>query len=128
MKKYLTRREVAEHYPISPSKLAQLAMKGEGPQFFKPFNRALYKVADLDEWFESRPMIERPELRAHEPGEEKAEAPSEAPNPKTEAARRAPTTGEAKKNGVNKGKKRGRPRKNLVPSANSWLRTNDDQS
>lgn len=128
MKKYLTRREVAKHYPISTSKLAQLAMKGEGPRYYKPFNRAFYTVADLEDWFEAHPMIERPKLRGREPVSEDAETPSEGAAPKKKVTQRASMTEEAKVNGVNKGKKRGRPRKNLVPSANSWLRTIDDQS
>lgn len=50
---YLTRRQVAELYPISEHTLAALASKGLGPPFFKPTDRALYRSQDVEAWIEA---------------------------------------------------------------------------
>lgn len=50
---YLTRRQVAELYPISEHTLAALASKGLGPPFFKPTDRALYRAQDVEAWIEA---------------------------------------------------------------------------
>ncbi|WP_342366167.1 helix-turn-helix transcriptional regulator [Stappia taiwanensis] len=128
MKRYLTRREVAEIYPISESSLAQLAMRGEGPRYFMPQNRALYLAEDVEEWIEAHAVIarSRPMLRSRKFIEEKPVTLQQAPGPKAETTRREPIQEEPKKVGAQKGKKRGRRRKSLVPSANSWLRNNPD--
>lgn len=55
MKKYLTRKEVAELYPLSASLLARLASRGEGPVFYKPVDVALYRPEDIDAWIEAAP-------------------------------------------------------------------------
>jgi hypothetical protein len=55
MKKYLTRKEVAELYPLSASLLARLASRGEGPVFYKPVDVALYRPEDIDAWIEASP-------------------------------------------------------------------------
>ncbi|MES0810344.1 hypothetical protein ABLO27_12750 [Roseibium sp. SCPC15] len=128
MKKYLTRREVAENYPISESSLAQLAMKGEGPRFFMPQKRALYLADDVEDWIEAHAVISRsrPVLKSRTLVGQEPVMPQQAPAPKAETARREPSKEEPKKMAAKKGKKLGRPRKSLVPSANSWLRNNTD--
>lgn len=55
MQKYLTRKEVAELYPLSTSLLARLASRGEGPVFYKPVDVALYRPEDIDAWIEASP-------------------------------------------------------------------------
>lgn len=55
MRKYLTRKEVSEHYPLSASLLARLASRGEGPVFYKPVDLALYRPEDIDAWIEASP-------------------------------------------------------------------------
>lgn len=47
---YLTRRQVAERYPISEHTLAKLASTGRGPIYYKPTDKALYKAADIEAW------------------------------------------------------------------------------
>ena len=50
---YLTRRQVAELYPISEHTLAALASKGLGPPFFKPTDKVLYRSQDVEAWIEA---------------------------------------------------------------------------
>ncbi|SHF32416.1 helix-turn-helix transcriptional regulator [Devosia limi] len=47
---YLTRRQVAELYPISEHTLAKLAYAGRGPTFYKPTDKILYRPEDIDAW------------------------------------------------------------------------------
>lgn len=57
---YLTRRQVAELYPISERTLAALASKGLGPPFFKPVDKCLYRSQDVETWIEAAvvtPMV-----------------------------------------------------------------------
>lgn len=53
-KKYLSRREVPNHYPLSFGYLARLASSGRGPQYLIVANKALYRPSDIEEWIESR--------------------------------------------------------------------------
>lgn len=55
---YLTRRQVAELYPIAEDTLARLAHQNRGPMFYKPFDKALYKPADIEKWIESAPALQ----------------------------------------------------------------------
>ena len=50
---YLTRRQVAEIYPVSEHTLASLASRGLGPIFFKPIDKALYRAQDIEAWIEA---------------------------------------------------------------------------
>ncbi|HWV21797.1 MAG TPA: helix-turn-helix domain-containing protein [Devosia sp.] len=50
---YLTRRQVAELYPISEHTLAALASRGMGPPFFKPTDKVLYRSQDVEAWIEA---------------------------------------------------------------------------
>ena len=52
MSQYLTRREVAEEYPISYSTLAHLAMEGKGPPYLRIGKKAIYRVVDVERWIE----------------------------------------------------------------------------
>ena len=66
MPRYLTRREVAEEYPISYSSLAHMAMRGEGPPYSRIGKRAIYKTLDVDRWIERHQInttVDMPHLR-----------------------------------------------------------------
>lgn len=53
MRRYLTRREVADQYPISYSTLAHLAMEGKGPPYSRIGRRVIYEDAAVDRWIQS---------------------------------------------------------------------------
>ena len=53
MQQYLTRREVSEHYPISYSNLAHMAVEGKGPPYARIGKKVIYKVLDVERWIDS---------------------------------------------------------------------------
>jgi hypothetical protein len=53
---YLTRRQVAERFPISHT-LAKLAANGRGPRFYKPTDKVLYRLDDIEAWIEAAIII-----------------------------------------------------------------------
>ena len=107
-KTYLTRRQVAQLYPISEHTLAKLASRRQGPRYFKPTDKVLYLPADIEAWIEAAAVV-----------------PVDAPAaPKVAATARKSGRGRAKPTprtvllpGTS-----GRHLKSLVPSPNSWLR------
>lgn len=54
---FFTRRQIAERYPISQHTLAKLASSGRGPRFYKPIDRVLYRLEDIDAWIESSAVL-----------------------------------------------------------------------
>ncbi len=52
MRRYLTRREVADEYPISYSTLAHLAMKGKGPPYSRIGRSVIYENAAVQRWIQ----------------------------------------------------------------------------
>jgi predicted DNA-binding transcriptional regulator AlpA len=53
MRRYLTRREVADQYPISYSTLAHLAMKGKGPPYSRIGKKVIYEDVAVHRWIQS---------------------------------------------------------------------------
>lgn len=54
MSKYLTRKQVAERYPISFSHLAHMASQGRGIRYRIIGKSAIYLVDDVEAWLESK--------------------------------------------------------------------------
>ena len=54
MSKYLTRKQVAEKYPISFSHLAHLASQGRGIRYRIIGKCAVYSIADIEAWLEAQ--------------------------------------------------------------------------
>lgn len=54
---YLTRAQVAEHYPISAHTLAKLASEGKGPRFYKPTDKCLYRPEDMSSTGLGKPKV-----------------------------------------------------------------------
>ena len=52
-KRFLGTRAAAEYSGIPASTLRVWRSQGEGPRFYKPRGRALYDIADLDEFIRS---------------------------------------------------------------------------
>ncbi|WP_169542756.1 helix-turn-helix transcriptional regulator [Sneathiella aquimaris] len=52
--KYLTRKQVAECYPISFSNLAHLAHQGRGVRYRIIGKNAVYRVDDIEAWLEQQ--------------------------------------------------------------------------
>lgn len=50
---YLTRRQVAERYPISEHTLAKMASTGRGPRYYKPTDKVLYRPEDIEAWIDA---------------------------------------------------------------------------
>jgi predicted site-specific integrase-resolvase len=46
--------EAAKYLSLSPSTLAKLRVSGNGPVYYKPVRRVVYRREDLDAWLESR--------------------------------------------------------------------------
>lgn len=46
----LTTKEAAAYIKHSEVTLEQWRLSGKGPKFYKPENKVLYYVSDLDEW------------------------------------------------------------------------------
>lgn len=110
---YLTRRQVAQRYPISTHTLAKLAATGKGPRFFKPTDKCLYRPADIEAWIEAAAVL---------PSDENTKEAGKIQRPRVHGkltgrgrARPAPTPPKLPKNG----------RKSLPPSPSSWLRRTD---
>lgn len=54
MSKYLTRKQVAECYPISFSHLAHMASQGRGIRYRIIGKSAIYHIDDVEAWLESK--------------------------------------------------------------------------
>jgi len=52
--KYLTRKQVAERYPISFSHLAHMAHMGRGVRYRIIGKNAVYRVDDIEAWLEDQ--------------------------------------------------------------------------
>lgn len=63
MSKYLTRKQVAERYPISFSHLAHMASQKRGIRYRIIGKSAIYHVDDVEAWLESK-VIEPTKDRA----------------------------------------------------------------
>lgn len=50
----LTVEEAADWMRLSPSYLNKMRVTGDGPPFFKPGRRVLYRRGDLDRWLDAR--------------------------------------------------------------------------
>lgn len=61
MQTYLTRKEVAERFPISENTLAYLAHRGRGPRYFKPTYKVLYRPQDVEAWIAAAVVEPEPE-------------------------------------------------------------------
>jgi hypothetical protein len=116
-KVYLTRRQVALHYPISEHTLAMLASKGRGPRFFKPTDKALYLPADIEAWIEASAVLPRSEPVS--PGPAASARPSEARVQKGRGRAKPPPRA------VSAPGSTGRRLKSLPPTPHSWLRRSD---
>ena len=57
MRRYLTRREVADQYPISYSTLAHLAMKGKGPPYSRIGRSVIYEDEAVHRWIQSHCLM-----------------------------------------------------------------------
>lgn len=53
MSKYLTRKQVAERYPISFSNLAHMASQGRGIRYKIVGKNAIYRCDDIEAWFDT---------------------------------------------------------------------------
>lgn len=51
--KFLSRKDVPNHYPVSFAYLARLASRGLGPRYHIVANKAQYKPSDIEEWLET---------------------------------------------------------------------------
>jgi hypothetical protein len=56
-KTFLTRRQVAELFPISEHTLAKLASAGAGPRYYKPTDKVLYRPEDVEAWIEASAVM-----------------------------------------------------------------------
>jgi len=54
MQKYLTRKQVAERYPISFSHLAHMASQGRGMRYSLIGKKAVYSIVDIEAWLETQ--------------------------------------------------------------------------
>ena len=54
MRQYLTRREIAERYPVSFSTLAHLAVEGRGPPYSIVGKKAIYDAIKVEQWIDSQ--------------------------------------------------------------------------
>lgn len=105
---YLTRAQVAEHYPISVHTLAKLASNGKGPRFYKPTDKCLYRPADVEAWIEASVVL--PTAHAS-----LSASRSETARPPGNRGRARPDVAPAGRSGL----------KSLPPSPNSWLLRKD---
>ncbi|RKY39752.1 MAG: helix-turn-helix domain-containing protein [Candidatus Makaraimicrobium thalassicum] len=51
-KRYLTRKQVAELFGVSPKWLANLSSQGRGPKYFKLGRKVLYRAEDVEAWIQ----------------------------------------------------------------------------
>ncbi len=110
---YLTRKQVAEIYPISANTLATLASQGRGPVFYKPTDKALYKPEDIEKWIEASPAPLDQQMT------ESASHTGRGRRPGSVLARAAPRVKDVVSPST------GRRLKSLTPSAGSWLRRSE---
>jgi hypothetical protein len=116
-KTYLTRRQVAQIYPISEHTLAKLASLRQGPRYFKPTDKVLYLPADIEAWIEAAAVVPVDAVATAKV----AAAPRQTTYPVAKGRGRAkPTPRAALQPGAT-----GRHLKSLPPSPNSWLRRKD---
>ena len=54
MSQYLTRKQVAECYPITFSHLAHMASQGRGIRYRIIGKSAIYRIDDVEAWLESQ--------------------------------------------------------------------------
>ena len=78
MSKYLTRKQVAERYPISFSHLAHMASQGRGIRYRIIGKCAIYHVDDVEAWLESK-VIEPTRDRAYRNRSQSRKQPSSRP-------------------------------------------------
>lgn len=105
---YLTRLQVAEHYPISVHTLAKLASTGKGPRFYKPTDKCLYRPEDIEAWIEASIVLPKTELGA-------TASPGDKPRPSGNRGKTQPPVTRSVRSGL----------KSLPPSPNSWLLRKD---
>ena len=111
---YLTRRQVAERYPISEHTLAKLASAGRGPLYYKPTDKALYKVVDIEAWITASVVKPAAEDRpAHNISDNRRESAKRSRTGRGTHARVPEFSGPPPT---------GRGRKSLTPSPKSVLR------
>jgi|WetSurSiteA1Bulk_404760.scaffolds.fasta_scaffold180416_1 hypothetical protein len=55
-RRLLTTREVAKILRTSPAQIANMRMRGEGPNFLKFRRRVLYEIKDLEMWLDRHKM------------------------------------------------------------------------
>lgn len=114
---FLTRKEVAERYPISAHTLARLASEGRGPIFYKPTDKALYRPADIEDWIRSAAVTPaRTDKPPHRPPSGPGAGRGKARPASQKLMRQAPGAEQSDPSG------RGRPRKSLPLSERSALR------
>lgn len=51
---WLSRSEAASYLKISAVSLAKMAVSGNGPPFYRPTRRVVYRRSDLDQWMFAR--------------------------------------------------------------------------
>ena len=54
MPNYLTRKQVASHYPISFSTLAHMASQGRGPKYRIIGKSAVYRADEVESWLDAQ--------------------------------------------------------------------------
>lgn len=106
---YLTRTQVAEHYPISPHTLAKLASTGKGPRFYKPTDKCLYRAEDIEAWIEASVVLPKAEPLI-------SARPIDQPRSMGNRGRARPPVAH---------KTSGRRLKSLPPTPDSWLLRKD---
>ena len=108
----MTRRQVADRYPISVHTLAKLASQGRGPRFYKPTDKALYIAEDIEAWIRAAAVVP-----VEEPfGPIMSHQATPMPNGRGRAKQQPKQNASAPS---------GRRLKSLPPTANSWLRRKD---
>lgn len=105
-------------YPISSNTLAKLASRQDGPIYFKPTDKCLYKVQDIESWIEAAVVTPRVAKPVDPPAGRGRAMPR--PQPRTKAKAKATATATAAGPAPRSG------RKSLPPSPNSWLLRSDD--
>jgi predicted DNA-binding transcriptional regulator AlpA len=54
MTSYITRKQVAQNYPISFSTLAHMASDGRGPKYRIVGKSAIYRIDEIEFWLEQQ--------------------------------------------------------------------------
>jgi hypothetical protein len=55
-KRFITPKQAANMYGFSVGYLANLRLKRQGPAYYKPGKKVLYKVADFESWVTENPV------------------------------------------------------------------------